>query len=433
MGALSSLRGWFGPGGLGFTFGNVQPLYGPLFAQWGIDRTLGGCAHELDALDGTGWQRNLAKIGGEGVPVIAAIHQLHRSAFAQLRPHHKTQDLTSGDVAEVFTSAASRVLITPNAYESGADLFGRIADNWLWGEALVIGIRNNRAEIQEMHLAPWGQWMPRIDPETRAVFYVVADDPSQLFEPISLVAVDSGAIRVLPASDVMHLRWSTPRHPLIGESALAAAGLAAGVNVALSRAQLMFIQNMRRPSSVLSTDQTLDKEQMRQLRERFDEQAKGWTTGGLPILGWGLKLSSSNLAAIDTSVIESLRYTNEDIARCVLVAPPLYGDVAGVGHHLNTEALINHWLSVSLGGLIERFERSLERLFGLDGRHDYIQLSTEALLRTDLASHAEALSKLVQGGVLQPNEARKQIGEGPADGGDQLIVQRQMVPLALAA
>ena len=100
---------------------------------------------------------------------------------------------------------------------------------------------------------------------------------------------------------------------------------------------------------------------------------------------------------------------------------------------LNTEALINHWLSVSLGGLIERFERGLERLFGMDGRRDYVDLSVEALLRTDLASQAEALAKMVQGGVMKPDEARKHIGEGPADGGDQLLVQRQMVPLAIAA
>jgi HK97 family phage portal protein len=430
MTALGSLRSWFGPGGLGFTFGNRQPQLGALFSQWGYDRTLGGCLHEFDALDGTGWQRNLAAIGGEGVPVIAAIHQLHRSAFAQLRPHHKSANLDTGAIDEVHTSAASRVLVRPNAYESGADLFGRIVDDWLDGEALVVAIRNDRQEIAELHLAPAGQWTPRIDPETRTVFYLIADEPEALFRPFSLVNVENGAIRVLPASSVMHLRWCTPRHPLIGESALAAAGLAAGVNVALSRSQLVFVQQMRRPSSVLSTDEKLDKGQMQTLRERFDEQAKGFATGGLPILGWGLKLSSSNLAAIDASVVASLRYSNEDIARCVLVAPPLYGDVTS-GGVTDTEALINHWLSVSLGGLIERFERALERLFGMDGRRDYIDLSVEALLRTSLAAHAEALSKLVQGGVLKPNEARKQVGEGPAGGGDQLLVQRQMIPLEL--
>jgi len=420
-------------GGLGFTWG--QPGGVSLFNAWGFDRTLAGWGSvpsELDPLDGTGWQRNLARIGGDGIPVIAAIRHLHRSAFAQLRPHHKHATLNGdGKIEEVTTSAAARVLVTPNTYESGADLFARTVDDWLTGEVLLYGERNNRQEVTALHCIPRGLWSPRVDPNTRTVFYVITDDESLLFQPITLTDVDNGRMRVVSATDCVHLRWATPRHPLCGESALAAAGLAAGVNVALSRAQMWFVQNMRRVSTVLSTDATLDKVQMRALRERFDEQAKDWQTGGIPILAGGLKMTSANLAAIDTSVVSSLRYSNEDIARCCLVAPPLYGDVQG-GGVINTEALINHWLSVSLGGLIERFERGLERLFGMDGRRDYVEMSTEALLRTDLKSQAEALSQMVQGGVLMPNEARKAVGEGPADGGDQLLVQRQMVPLALA-
>ena len=88
---------------------------------------------------------------------------------------------------------------------------------------------------------------------------------------------------------------------------------------------------------------------------------------------------------------------------------------------------MRHWLSVSLGGLIERLERELDRLFRMDGRHDLVEMSTEALLRSDLAAQAEAFAKLVQGGVFTPDEARSQLGKGPAEGGDQLFVQRQMV------
>jgi HK97 family phage portal protein len=425
---LAVARSMFGA--LGFTWN--QRGGEVLFSAYGMDRTLGGCIHSLDPLDGTGWQRNLELIGAGALPVVAAIRHLHRSAFAQLRPHHKRQDLDTGKVEEVSTSAAARVLVRPNDYESGADLFARAIDEWLTGEVLLVGMRSGRAEVDSLHCIARGLWAPRVDPDTRAVFYLVSDDESLLFQPITLAEVEGGHVFVVPASDCVHLRWATPRHPLCGESALAAAGLAAGVNVALSRSQLWFVENMRRVSTVLSTDQLLDKAQMKAVRERFDEQSKTWNTGGIPILAGGLKMTSANLAAIDQSVVASLRYSNEDIARCVGVPPPLYGDMTG-GAITNTEALINHWLSVSLGGLIERFERGLERLFGMNGRSDYVDLSTEALLRTDLAAQADALSKMVQGGVLMPDEARRHVGEGPAEGGNQLLVQRQMVPLAAAA
>jgi HK97 family phage portal protein len=277
-----------------------------------------------------------------------------------------------------------------------------------------------------------GTWTPRVDPETREIFYFAATDPELLFAPRSLLEdVRAGRLFVVSSRDVLHLRWRTPRHPLVGESPFAAAGLAAGVNVALSRTQLMFVENMRRISTVLSTEQILNRTQMKELRDAFDEQTTRWATGGLPILSGGLKMSSANLAAIDESVIASLRFSNEEVARCAGVPPPMYGDLSA-GAIVNSETLVRHWLSVSLGGLIERLERELDRLFRMDGRSNLVEMSTEALLRSDLAAQAEALAKLVQGGVFMPDEARAQMGKGPAPGGDVLLVQRQMVPVTAA-
>jgi len=428
---LAVARSWFGA--LGFDFRNVQPAMGPLFTAYGIDRTLGGGLHALDPLDGTGWQRNLDTVGGGVLPVIEAIFTLYANAFAQLRPHHRRTDLTTGAVEDVPGSPAARLLVQPNGYESGATLLSRIACDWLAGEALVIALVNGRNEPESLHLMPRGTWTPRIDPESHAVYYFASNDPDLLFSPQAQVAdVTDDRLFVLPSTNVMHLRWRTPRHALVGESPFAAAGLAAGVNVALSRTQMLFVENMRRVSTVLSTEAILNREQMNVLREAFDTQAAKWATGGIPILAGGLKMSSSNLAAIDESVIASLRFSNEEIARTAGVPPPMYGDLSS-GAVVNSETLVRHWLSVSLGGLIERLERELDRLFRMDGRTNLVEMSTEALLRSDLAAQAEALSKLVQGGVLFPDEARKQLGQGPADGGDRLFVQRQMVPITLAS
>jgi HK97 family phage portal protein len=424
-------------GAMGFgMIGNVQPAMGPLFTQFGFDRTLAGYGmnlHALDPLDGTGWQRNLQKVGCGALPVLEACFTLYANAFAQLRPHHRQIDLNSGEVEEMTSSPAAILLIQPNAYESGATLLSRIACDWLAGEALVVAQVNGRNEPSALHLIPRHTWTPRIDPETRDVYYFVSNDEQLLFNADAQVDdVNDGRLFVLPASNVMHLRWRTPRHPLVGESPFAAAGLAAGVHVALSRTQMLFVENMRRVSTVLSTDLLLNRTQMTELRAAFDEQAAKWATGGLPILAGGLKMSSANLAAIDESVITSLRFSNEEIARTAGVPPPMYGDLSS-GAVVNSEALVRHWLSVSLGGLIERLERELDRLFRMDGRHDLIEMSTEALLRSDVAAQAEALSKLVQGGVMKPDEGRRTLGLGPAAGGDQIFVQRQMVPVTLAS
>ena len=432
MRATAVARSLFGALGFGM-LGNVQPDMGALFTQYGFDRTLGGQLHDLNPLDGTGWQRNLVKVGVGALPVIEAIFTLYGNAFAQLRPHHRRTNLDTGEVDEVTSSPAAILLVQPNSYESGATLFSRIACEWLTGEALVIAQINGRNEPSALHLVPRGTWTPRIDPQTHEVFYFVSNDPGLMFSPQPQISdVEDGRLAVLSSANVMHLRWRTPRHPLIGESPFAAAGLAAGVNVALSRSQLLFVENMRRVSTVLSTDLLLNRVQMQELRQAFDEQSTKWATGGIPILAGGLKMSSSNLAAIDESVIASLRFSNEEIARTAGVPPPMYGDLSS-GAIVNSETLVRHWLSVSLGGLIERLERELDRLFRMDGRHDLVEMSTEALLRSDLAAQAAAMAQLVQGGVMMPDESRRTLGLGPAPGGDQLFVQRQMVPVTLAA
>jgi HK97 family phage portal protein len=427
MKALSVARSWLS---------NIIGQRGgvKIFTGYGTDPWV-NTRHRLDDLDGTGWQRGLVPDDAAMyLPIVAAIHNLYGNAFAQLRPHHRRLDMQTGRIETIRNSAASRLLVQPNGYESFSTMLSRIASDWLSGEALIWASENGRTEPDEIHLVPRGSWSVRVDPESRAVYYVISADESYVFDPdpeaISIDDVRQGRVMALRSKDVMHLRWTTPRHPLIGESAFAAAGMAAGVNVALNRAQLAFTENMRRVSAILSTDAPLTPAQTRQARQLFDEQARDWSQGGIPVLSSGIKLSSINLSAIDASVITALRYSNEDIARCAGVPPPLYGDLSH-GTINSSDALIRHWLSVSLGGLIERLERELERLFRMDGRHDYIELSTEALLRSDMQSQADAYSKLVQGGVLTPDEVRLQMGHGPADGGSALMVQRQMTPITL--
>jgi HK97 family phage portal protein len=371
-----------------------------------------------------GWQRHLRAVGVANIPIVSGIRHLHRSAFAQLRPAHRRTDPATGVVTEVQTSAASRVLLSPNSYETESEFAARLVDLWLSdGEVLVFALRNARFEVAAMHILPRTAWRLMVDPETREVFYAIADSG----EPLLVAADISYAV---PARDVMHLRWATPRHALIGESPFVAAGLAAGINVALQASQAVFFSEMRRPSGVLVTDQLLNRQQMQELRAAFDAQSHLLAQGGVPILSAGLKFQSMGINSADAQVIEALRMSNEEICRCCGVPPPLIGDMQNATRN-NAETLIEHWLSLSLGGLIERYERACERLFGLDGRTDSIDMDVSALLRTDLAARMAALAQGVQGGVLTPNEARRVEGLSPVEGGDTCFLQRQMTPVDL--
>lgn len=387
---------------------------------------LGG-VYPFDPL-GDGWQPNitLGPWAMRGIPVIEAIRHLHRSAFAQLTPHHYEKvDRKTNDRID---TAPIRTLLFPNSYETWAEYSARIGDEWVYhGDVLTWGIRNSRTEIASMHIVPYKTWMVMVEPVSKEIFYLI-NQSGELLQP-------SDATIMVPARDVLHLRWATPRHPLIGEGPFANAGLVAGVSVALSASQIAFFKNMRRPSGILSTDQPLNRTQMGELRAAFDLQSKDLNVGGVPILAYGLKFQQMGINPEDAKVIDTLRMGNEELARCAGVPPPLIGDLTHSAPGNTTEALMSWWLSISLGGLIERFERGLDRLFELNSRTAWIDLDTTELLRMELGKRMEALGKGVQNGILTPDEARERSLENlsPIEGGEGAFMQRQMTPVALLA
>ena len=92
--------------------------------------------------------------------------------------------------------------------------------------------------------------------------------------------------------------------------------------------------------------------------------------------------------------------------------------------------MIQHWLSVGLGSVIESVERTIERLFRIS-MSETVQLDPTPLLRTDTEARIGAWAKAVQGGIMTVDEARSKERLGPVEGGDRTFLQRQMTPIDL--
>ena len=86
-----------------------------------------------------GFQRNLNvdRFTMDRIPAISGAKHLYRSAFAQLRGDHHRFD-ASGAVDTVASSAAGRLLVTPNAYETAPEFNARLVDELdnLWRSPL---------------------------------------------------------------------------------------------------------------------------------------------------------------------------------------------------------------------------------------------------------------------------------------------------------
>lgn len=322
------------------------------------------------------------------------------------------------------TSALTRILRYPNDYQSISDFLLNAVRYLLDdGNAYALVIRNARFEPTELHLMSSSVSHPRLAVDG-SVFYHLGGNP--------IVEARFGPQIIVPARDVLHLKLHTPRHPLVGESPLAAAALqlAAG-NAALTH-QVKFFLNQSRPSFILSSDQHFTPDQTTALRESWNLQSKGMNSGGTPILGGGLKAQPIGTNAKDSELADMLKLSDQAIAHVYRVPLQVLG--TGDTPFASTEALMNSWLAGGVGFLLNHIEEAIGLLFRLTGQpEEYVEFDTSALLRSAFKERVEAWGIGVQRGIFDRNTARADFEQAPVPGGDEPWVQQQDVPLSVAA
>lgn len=348
------------------------------------------------------------------------------SAYAQtaaMCPPDHWRSTEDGGRQRVSNSALSRILKRPNKYQSISDfILNLTAGLYDEGNAYALALRNDRFEIAELHLMSPRSCSAYVG-EGGEIFYALGGN--------EIVDRMIGGGIMVPARDVLHVRLRTRRHPLKGETPLAAAALDIAASDAMMRQQIQFYLNQARPGTVLSTDMVLTKDQIDLIRQKWNEQSKGLNAGGTPILTAGLKPHQLASPAKDAQLAEILKMSQEHVALAFRV--PL--QILGIGGtpFASTESLMQAWVASGLGFALNHIEEALGQLFNLRGMPDeYVEFDTEALLRSALKDRIEALARGVQGGIYSPDEARakESLPKVPGGHGGEPRVQQQVVPLS---
>lgn len=356
---------------------------------------------------------------GDGGAMVEACVSAYSQTVAMCPGDH-WRSTGDGGRARVTTSALARIVKAPNDYQSMSDLLLNLTRRlYCKGEAFALAIRNNRFEVTELH------WM-------RDGYPYVAEDGSIFYSLCGNEIVERrfDLSYPVPARDVLHVRLHTPRHPLRGQSPILAAALELDMSGAALSQQVVFYLNQARPSFVMETDEKLTKAQAQDLREIWNAQSQGENAGGTPILSWGLKAKPITVGASDGQLAEMLKMTDQHVALAFRV--PL--QILGIGGtpFASTEALMSSWKATGLGFALNHIEEAFGKLFGLAGFPDeYIEFDTNALLRSSFKEMIDALSNGTRR-VMTPNEGRRFLDLPAKEGGDQLFVQMQDIPLSMA-
>lgn len=352
------------------------------------------------------------------------------SAYSQtvaMCPGDHWKSNAKGGRDRITNSALSRILRYPNDYQSMSDfLLNAVRQLYLQGNAYALCMRNARYEISEIHLMDNRYCRALID-GTGEVHYALGGN--------WIVQNRYGPLTTVPARDVLHIKLHCDqlRNPLLGQTPLMAAFLDAATGMSIREQQLMFYNRQPKPGFILSTDMTMDKTQVSALRDRWTEQTTGNNVGGTPILTSGLKPQNVPIANWkDAQLVEMLKLSDQDIAMAFRVPPQIIG-LPAQGARANTETMMRAWVATGLGFCLNHVEEAFGLTFGLAGQpDDYVEFSTNALLRSDFKDRIEGLARGVQGGIYSPNEARNAEDLESVKFGDEPRVQQQVVPLSAA-
>lgn len=366
------------------------------------------------------WQRN----DEWTTDTILAYHAVYAcitlisADIGKLRPK-----LVAADENDIWTEttspAFSPVLRRPNRYQNYIQFkCWYITSKLIRGNAYVLKQRDRRGVVVALYPLDPCRVTVLVSPDG-SIFYRLSSD--------NLSGIAEGAIEV-PASEVIHDRMNCLFHPLVGVSPLFAAGLAASEGLRIQNNAATFFGNNSQPGGLLIAPGAISDETAQRLKEYWKDNFTGENSGNIAVVGDGLKFEPLRANAVDSQMIEQLRWTAEVVCSCFRV--PAYK--VGVGpapSTTNVEALDQQYYSQCLQILIEEFEVCMDEGLGLDvpieGKRMGVELDLDGLLRMDTQMMVATLAEGVNRGIMTPNEARRKINAKPLVGGDTIYLQQQ--------
>lgn len=237
--------------------------------------------------------------------------------------------------------------------------------------------------------------------------------------------------RVETQQRILHIR-GFGGGPLGGVSPLAVCRATFDTATSIDRAAAKTFINGVQPSGVLSTEHILNAAQRKELEDLLVEKFIGARNAGRPML-LDNKLSWQQLSInpVDAEMLESRRFSVEDICRVFEVDPHLVGQTVGnttLGSSITEQT--NSVMKFKMRKRLKRIEGALSKqlLSRADRRAGVaIRFNVEAFLRADSIGRSQFYEKMKP--FMTINEVRALEGWPPVPGGDAIYRQMQDVAL----
>jgi HK97 family phage portal protein len=364
----------------------------------------------------------------ERAPFLTRFHAIYACItliagdIAKLRCKLVEQD-DDGIWTEFYSNAFSPVLAKPNRYQNRFQFFQQwIVSKLLHGNTYALKERDERGVVRRMYILDPCRTRVLSSPDG-SIYYSLGRDylTGQEYETIEV-----------PASEIIHDVMCPLYHPLCGISPISACALAATQGLSIQGNSMKFFANGSRPGGILTAPAHIPDETAERLKRYWEENYTGEKIGKVAVLGDGLKYEAMAVNAVDSQLVDQLKWTAETVCTCFHVPPYMIG-IGDMPTYANVEALQIQYYTQCLQSLLEALELCLDEGLGLTnvpGKTYGTEFDLDDLLRMDTPTKIKTAGDGVRGGIIAPNEARKKFDLKPVAGGDTPYLQQQNFSLA---
>lgn len=315
------------------------------------------------------------------------------------------------------------LLHRPNNFQSRFEFFEQMqAALLLRGNAYAAIIRDGRGKpVAFIPVNPDRVWL--FEGPGGYVFYQVArrgPHDVAMLETLPLM---------IPAEDMLHVRWMSLDNSLLGASRI---GLAReSIGLALSQQELAgrMAANSTNIGGVLSTEQKLSEDAAKRLSKAWKERKQGVRNAGeTAVLEQGLKWQPIGMTGKDAEFIAGRNFQVPEIARIFRVPMHKLGVMERMAGS-SVEQIDQDYVNNTISSYLERWETKLDQTFGLKEQGLFIEFDVSKFLRASLQTRYSAYRTGIVGMFLTPNEARRAEGLADVAGGEKLYQPTNLAEL----
>lgn len=272
-----------------------------------------------------------------------------------------------------------------------------VASALLTGNGLAQIRRNGKGALAGLDFIPW-HWVTVSQLRSGRLAYDVSNGRGQAWR--------------LLAGEVVHLRDRTD-DGLIGRSRLSRAADVVASAQASNGFARQFLDNSAQPSGVIEVPGALTKEQREAMRTAIRDRHSGTANAGSTLLlDGGMTWKAAQISPEDAELLETRKFSVEEICRLFQVPPPLVQDYSH-NTFTNSETAGRWFAMFTLAPWARKIEAEFARSVFPRGGSFELELDLSGFLRGDPQTRWQAHQIALTNKVLTPNEVRQVEGWGP--------------------